>query len=1241
MRGTWKQRIVALAVAIPTLAAGLVLSSTAAAAEPAVPDPVASYPLTVDANDTAGKQNGTVKGNVTFNGDEGAKLPGGTKNGASEYIQLPDGFADQFKNGNTVTISAWIKNATAKANTAALYFGEKPASNNMPTHYWLLNPNNPQGNYKSVITNATNAGAPYNTEVGNSTSSTAAQIGKWANYTTVIAAGSITSYLNGVQVAKADRSLKLSDFADTLQTYIGRSNYTGDPTWGGSIRDLRFYKDALTADQVKSVFADANTAPTKTVVAQQAADELSLGVSGTVTGDLTLPTTANYGGTVTWKSSNEQALSNDGKVGQVAEDTNVTLTATVTVNGQTATKAFALVVPAAITTAKAASERLLVDYQLTAGATLPAAVAGAPDVKIAWKSSDTALVKNDGTVVGATGGTAKAVDLTATVTLGDTKETKTFKGVQVMSKDAQTLASYTRDSSADGGIRVAGALHLALSQDGKTYEALNQNYGVAFAEAKWTVDETAKTAKWEIRDLTDPYLFRLKDGKYAYVAISTTDNGTRVDPGKILFSSSDDLVQWSGDQNDYVIDQQRTLTDDATAFDAGSLAAGYDTAAGNYRIGWSVNGMAKYVTTTDFTTFSAVKNGPAFAKTSPDLTGIANAVPSNTMAVDQATAAKLAEKLGRVTNTKVEQSNTLTVETGSSKDALLQQITGVGQDGKAVTLENGNFSKGLTAQATYSDGSTHDFRVSWNADDLAKVDTSKAGMYTVKGAINQQNFSDGAMMKWRADPNVVYWKGQYYFIATNEGADKNIYIRTSTTMEGLKDASAPVSDGAGGHYVPDQDHFLWGDKDSTGHDGYHWAPELHVINGKLYCFYAQMPKAGNDDTGVAYAGPNWMGPAAYVMELKDGGDPLKTADWTEHRVIKADSSHLSDKGLTIDMTYFEVNGQSYLAWSQGDEDLKGALANVSVAKVDKNEPWKVTSTPKRIAKCDYGWELGGVNEGPNVLVNGGKVYMVFSAQYVGTQYATGMMIADAQSDLSDPANWTKSNYPWMHNGVFPGQSGLGHNSYFTDPYGDIYNVYHFGGNGNRHASIVPVHFRTDGSPILDMKTSEELDQSKKEVTLTITVADKKSSTADLSSLTVAGQQIDTEKASSQDGVSLAVGDPDAVDEEQVSYTLADAAAAAVVTVKDHVVTVTVTARDGTTKTYAVKLVKQNDPNPEPGKDEGAKPTPEPTKPTPAKPAKPAESGLSATGAAVLGVGGVAALLAIVGVGLSVWRRRQA
>jgi len=965
---------------------------------------------------------------------------------------------------------------------------------------------------------------------------------------------------------------------------------------------------------------------------------------GSTEGSVTLPAKDALGNTITWSSSNTAVLGNDGTLVKApAQDTDVTFTAKSTVNGIEYTKTFTVNVAAAITAADAAAERLLVDYQLTAGATLPTAIAAAPDAKVTWKSSDTSLVKDDGTVVGADGDAEKTVDLTATVTLGTTSTTKKFTGVRVMPKSAQKLSSYTRDRSINGGSRVGNALHLALN-NGTTTTALNTNYGVAFAEAK--INATANTESTEVRGLVDPYLFQLKDGKYAYVAVFTDVNGNRVDGGQVAFSTSSNLTDWSGKPNEDERGDMVTVTSDATLFDAGSIAAGYDASAGEYRISWKVNGVAKYVTTKDFKTFSEVKNGVGFERAQADLTGIDNAVAGsgNAIALTKDVADSLTERLGRVHNTGVEVPTDITVQANkTTKDDLLAQING------GAELDNGNLSKGATATATYSDGSTFDFRVNWNQDDLNKIDLTEAGTYEISGTINQQNYSEQfPMMSNRADPNIVYYNGKYYAMGTSDtGGMKTLFIRSSDTLAGLKDQKAGTAT-EGGYKVEGQDVYLFGENDGLGHKGYHWAPELHVINGKLYCFYATFPAGKAGDENITNS-PNWAGPSAYVMELKDGGDPTKTADWLEHRVQAKDGGVLSPHGLSIDMTYFEAGGKSYIAWSQGDQERKGAKANVSIAEVNSDKPWQAITEPQRLMRPEWGWELDGVNEGPNVLVSGGKVYMVFSAQLVTPQYATGMLIANVGDDLTDPASWTKSNYPWLHNGTFAGQFGLGHNSYFTDPYGDTYNVYHAMTSGTnntaRHAGVVPVHFRADGTPIIDMTTSEELDQSKKNVTLKVVVTeDQVSSDATLKSLNVVGSDIDLDTAASTEGAALEVDDPSKVTDADVQAVANDANAKATVAVANNVVT----TQDGTTvKVYRVVLTKKavapdpEDPtDPDSGKDNGDKNTGKDPDKGDNKGDKPGAD-LSETGAAVLSLGGAVVALAVAGISLTIWRKRRA
>lgn len=1220
--GKWKKTVAAIA-ALPVMIAGLAsgpVTAMAADNDGGLTDAnlVASYDFE-DANDKgkdiSGNNNDlTVKGENVEYGVPGDHQSGGNaiqlRGNDGQYLELPNGL---LNGTDSFTVQFDSKSRMAANDN---FFSFTIGSDNQKYFFSRLRPTS----VYTAITKDSN---------GNEQGVTATQSANvWHTYRISVSPTFIATFIDGNLAAiNKNVTTKLSELGTDLPMNFGKSTWAGDKYYNGGLDNIKIWKAAYVSD---GMVWDGVTLP------------------GSTEGSVTLPAKDALGNTITWSSSNTAVLGNDGTLVKApAQDTDVTFTAKSTVNGIEYTKTFTVNVAAAITAADAAAERLLVDYQLTAGATLPTAIAAAPDAKVTWKSSDTSLVKDDGTVVGADGDAEKTVDLTATVTLGTTSTTKKFTGVRVMPKSAQKLSSYTRDRSINGGSRVGNALHLALN-NGTTTTALNTNYGVAFAEAK--INATANTESTEVRGLVDPYLFQLKDGKYAYVAVFTDVNGNRVDGGQVAFSTSSNLTDWSGKPNEDERGDMVTVTSDATLFDAGSIAAGYDASAGEYRISWKVNGVAKYVTTKDFKTFSEVKNGVGFERTQADLTGIDNAVAGsgNAIALTKDVADSLTERLGRVHNTGVEVPTDITVQANkTTKDDLLAQING------GAELDNGNLSKGATATATYSDGSTFDFRVNWNQDDLNKIDLTEAGTYEISGTINQQNYSEQfPMMSNRADPNIVYYNGKYYAMGTSDtGGMKTLFIRSSDTLAGLKDQKAGTAT-EGGYKVEGQDVYLFGENDGLGHKGYHWAPELHVINGKLYCFYATFPAGKAGDENITNS-PNWAGPSAYVMELKDGGDPTKTADWLEHRVQAKDGGVLSPHGLSIDMTYFEAGGKSYIAWSQGDQERKGAKANVSIAEVNSDKPWQAITEPQRLMRPEWGWELDGVNEGPNVLVSGGKVYMVFSAQLVTPQYATGMLIANVGDDLTDPASWTKSNYPWLHNGTFAGQFGLGHNSYFTDPYGDTYNVYHAMTSGTnntaRHAGVVPVHFRADGTPIIDMTTSEELDQSKKNVTLKVVVTeDQVSSDATLKSLNVVGSDIDLDTAASTEGAALEVDDPSKVTDADVQAVANDANAKATVAVANNVVTVTVTTQDGTTvKVYRVVLTKKavapdpEDPtDPDSGKDNGDKNTGKDPDKGDNKGDKPGAD-LSETGAAVLSLGGAVVALAVAGISLTIWRKRRA
>jgi GH43 family beta-xylosidase len=751
-------------------------AAPAAAADPAVPAPAAHYPLLTDARDVVGGADGTAIGAVTFAG-EGAVLPGGTSS-ATNYVDLP---GSAFAGTDEITVSAWVRAVTGAGNYAALSFGTPAQANRLPLGYWLLNPTNPSGAFKTVVTDGSSPTAPWSTEVGTSGPSTTSRVGVWSHYTTVIRDGSITGYIDGVEVGRAARSTALSDLGPTLEAAIGRSEYLDDPTWAGTVQDLRVYRTALDGAQVSAVFGDAATTGTRQVVVDRAAAALSLGDTGAVTADLTLPATAGWGTAVAWRSSDPGVVD---ATGRVTGDGLAVLTATVTAGDATAERDFTVRVPAAVLDAGAAAALLRVPAVLEAGTTLPATIAGAAGADVAWATSDPALVAASGAVIGGADGLGlRPVTVTATVTLGGSTAVKAFD-VRVSERTPAGAISYTR---APAGI-LASSMHLAVRTDDGAYQALHLGQGVLFALADFDADPLNGVT----HGLADPAVFRMADGTFGVLA-TRTDAAGAVDAATAdtpLLFTSPDLVAYT----------------EVGPVDLGATGpvlrpqAELDGSTGEYRVTWQdADGLTWASSTADLATFTAPTPAGPTTGAVPD-SGIADAVERSAVVLTRAEADVLLRRFGPVVNTTVDAPTTVTVPVGTDLAAA--------DLGRAV--------------AHYSDGSSAAVTVDWDATDLAAIDTTTPGSHQVDGTVRVVDLGFPMIDEPMADPQVFRYDGRYHLIATNEGGgQKQLFVRSADTLAGL--ATAPRS-----VILTDTTRLAW-------------APEVHEIDGRLYLSWARGP----------------------------------------------------------------------------------------------------------------------------------------------------------------------------------------------------------------------------------------------------------------------------------------------------------------------------------------------------------------------------------------------------------------
>ena len=381
-----------------------------------------------------------------------------------------------------------------------------------------------------------------------------------------------------------------------------------------------------------------------------------------------------------------------------------------------------------------------------------------------------------------------------------------------------------------------------------------------------------------------------------------------------------------------------------------------------------------------------------------------------------------------------------------------------------------------TVKAIYNDGGEAQIKVKWNTDN--KIMTSDGGFELI-GTAECDAYPNPFIWE-RADPYIVKHDGKYYFTASypafgsvEKGYDR-IILRESDTLLGLASAEEKT---------------IW-KAHAEGIMARHiWAPEVHYILDKWYCFFA----AGEN--------PEIWNIRPFVLVCD--GDPMKD-EWTElGKMQTSQGDEVSFNSFSLDMTYFEHNGKHFVIWAEiiGDSSL-------FMAEIDPREPNKLTSKPILLTKPEYDWEkvTFRVNEGASVLKHEDKIFVFFSASGTGSEYCMGVIYANKDSDLMDVNSWTKVSFPVLQTSDLESQSGPGHNSFTIDDNGNTVIVYHArpashleGKCGSicddslydpcRHARIKRVYFTKDGAPIINMKDSDWVNSDLKEVKCKVIIDD--------------------------------------------------------------------------------------------------------------------------------------------------------
>jgi len=291
----------------------------------------------------------------------------------------------------------------------------------------------------------------------------------------------------------------------------------------------------------------------------------------------------------------------------------------------------------------------------------------------------------------------------------------------------------------------------------------------------------------------------------------------------------------------------------------------------------------------------------------------------------------------------------------------------------------------------------------------------------------------GPLLPSGPDPWVTQRNGVYYYTSTERD---HISLRKTTDMKHLADA-APV--------------VVWRAPPQGPHSTSIWAPELHYLDGKWYLYVTGADKAHDDDAHRH----------VFVLE-NDSPDPTQ-GKWTDKGTLK---THFNG----IDGTVFDHAGKRYFVYSA----YVGDHSDLIIAPM--TTPWSLGEPQVDIAHPTYAWEMQGgrkILEAPEFIQGPhGNLFLTYSASACWSDgYSLGLLQADPQADLLNPASWRKSPKPVLTSSAQLGIYAPGHNGFFKTADGQDWIIFHANGGpdwqctARRAPYIKPFHWNAQGLPV--------------------------------------------------------------------------------------------------------------------------------------------------------------------------------
>jgi GH43 family beta-xylosidase len=290
-----------------------------------------------------------------------------------------------------------------------------------------------------------------------------------------------------------------------------------------------------------------------------------------------------------------------------------------------------------------------------------------------------------------------------------------------------------------------------------------------------------------------------------------------------------------------------------------------------------------------------------------------------------------------------------------------------------------------------------------------------------------------------ADPFVVRHDGRYFMIQAGPGGRLEVWRSRTLTDRGERKV-------------------VWTPPRTGWNRAQVWAPELHYLRGRWYIYYA----ASNGRNATHRMG---------VLE--------STTDDPQGPYVDRGTLYTGDDVLAgrhnrwaIDGTVLQLGGRLYFLWSGWADERD--VQHLYVARM--SDPCTIASNRVQLCPNDcHPWErVGethherGLNEGPQVLVRNGKVFLIYSCSGSWQPtYKLGLLYMDAAADPMDARSWRKLDRPVFDS--TPDVFGVGHCCFTTSPDGTedwiLYHSKRFRWDcWDRVVRAQPFSWRDDGFP---------------------------------------------------------------------------------------------------------------------------------------------------------------------------------